>query len=289
MAKLGKKQLTSDGRLVRADSAVYLRVAKLVATHRRNPFLAGLYRATLYYRNCYNNFSYAMSSNGEAWLVNRVCELDNRPILFDIGANVGDWSAVARSAAPKACIHCFEILPDIGEMLSERFAGDPHVHVNQIGLLDEAGLASIKSYSEEPALSGLYDFPHDRNFTWLELPVTTGDAYCRASEVPKINLMKIDTEGSEHLILAGFSETLFSHKVEVVQFEYGLASVQSKFLLADYYKLFYEMGYVVGKLYPNHVDFRDYDLWEDETFAGPNYVAVVKSRRDLVGKLGLSN
>ena len=36
---------------------------------------------------------------------------------------------------------------------------------------------------------------------------------------------------------------------------------------------------MVGKLFPNHVDFRAYDL-QDKDFLGPNYVAVrnVKSR-----------
>ncbi len=42
---------------------------------------------------------------------------------------------------------------------------------------------------------------------------------------------------------------------------------------------------VVGKLYPNHVHFRGYDLRRDEDFIGPNFVAVHRGRRDLLEAL----
>ena len=44
------------------------------------------------------------------------------------------------------------------------------------------------------------------------------------------------------------------------------------FLLRDFYLLFAGYGYVVGKIYPDYVEFRDYDLG-DEDFIGPNYLA----------------
>ncbi|MFM9971903.1 MAG: hypothetical protein ACKVQK_26275 [Burkholderiales bacterium] len=42
--------------------------------------------------------------------------------------------------------------------------------------------------------------------------------------------------------------------------------------------------YLLGKLYPDHVDFRAYQL-EDEDFLGPNYVAVRQGRGDLIEAL----
>ena len=43
-------------------------------------------------------------------------------------------------------------------------------------------------------------------------------------------------------------------------------------------------GYLVGRLFPDFVDFRAYAL-EDEDFSGPNYVAVRKTRSDIVDAL----
>ena len=50
------------------------------------------------------------------------------------------------------------------------------------------------------------------------------------------------------------------------------------FLLYDFYEFFETRGYVVGKIYPNYVDFRAYDL-NDEDFLGPQ-------RRVQSGKYG---
>jgi len=58
----------------------------------------------------------------------------------------------------------------------------------------------------------------------------------------------------------------------LVQFEYGRVNILTHFLLRDFYELFARFGYVVGKIYPDHVDFRSYDLG-DEDFLGPNYFA----------------
>jgi hypothetical protein len=52
----------------------------------------------------------------------------------------------------------------------------------------------------------------------------------------------------------------------------------------DAYELLEAKGYTVGKLYPDHVDFRAYKL-KDEDFLGPNYVAVRSARTDLVEAL----
>jgi hypothetical protein len=68
----------------------------------------------------------------------------------------------------------------------------------------------------------------------------------------------------------------------VVQFEYGLKNIVTKFLLRDFYAYFEARGYKVGKLFPTSVRFREY-RFEDEDFLGPNYVAACP---ELVGLLG---
>jgi hypothetical protein len=45
-----------------------------------------------------------------------------------------------------------------------------------------------------------------------------------------------------------------------------------------------DLGYVVGKLYPNHVEFKDYAL-DDENFFGPNYIAVKSSEKEIISLL----
>ena len=63
-------------------------------------------------------------------------------------------------------------------------------------------------------------------------------------------------------------------------------SILTRFLLKDFHELFAEHGYVVGKIYPDHVDIRDYDLG-DEDFLGPNYLAC-RAEEPALRLVGLS-
>jgi len=91
-------------------------------------------------------------------------------------------------------------------------------------------------------------------------------------------------EGAERLVLKGFSEALDAGRIDVIQFEYGKVAILTHFLLKDFYELFEDKGYAVGKIFPDHVDFRPYKL-EDEDFLGPNYLAVRRERADIIEAL----
>jgi hypothetical protein len=86
-------------------------------------------------------------------------------------------------------------------------------------------------------------------------------------------------------VLRGFSELLAAGGVEALQFEYGRANIVTHNLLRDHYELLEPLGYVVGKVYPGSVDFRPYDVWLDEDFLGPNYLAVRAANTALVSAL----
>jgi len=55
-------------------------------------------------------------------------------------------------------------------------------------------------------------------------------------------------------------------------------------LLYDFYRFFEEHGYQVGKIYPDHVEFRGYSV-RDEDFRGPNYLAIRRELQDLIAAL----
>src|SRR5439155_19181087 len=90
--------------------------------------------------------------------------------------------------------------------------------------------------------------------------------------IREVDFLKLDVEGAEHLVLQGLENHLRDRRVRFVQFEYGRVNILTHFLLRDFYQLFAAYGYVVGKIYPDYVDVREYDL-SDEDFLGPNYLA----------------
>jgi len=67
----------------------------------------------------------------------------------------------------------------------------------------------------------------------------------------------------------------------MIQFEYGYISILTKKLLVDFYELLTPLGFEIGKLTPQGVQFKNYQLW-DEDFKGPDYIAVHKSCPQLI-------
>jgi hypothetical protein len=72
----------------------------------------------------------------------------------------------------------------------------------------------------------------------------------------------------------------------VIQFEYGIFNISSKDLLVDFYRLLSESGFVVGKIMPKGVIFRDYHF-SMEDFYGNNYLAVKDTEKNLISELKL--
>jgi hypothetical protein len=118
----------------------------------------------------------------------------------------------------------------------------------------------------------------------MTLFMVDGDNYCKSRKVDSIDFLKIDTEGHEYQVLLGFKEMLTNKKIRIIQFEYGYANVLTKDLLVDFYRLLGPLGYSIGKLSPDGVDFKTYGLL-DEDFKGPNYVAVLNEHVEVISEI----
>jgi FkbM family methyltransferase len=223
--------------------------------------------------------AYDWYDNGENWLLQRLAAF--RPsVVFDVGANVGDWLTLARSALPQARFHAFEIVETTFAALRDRFDGAAGVSLNNFGLSDAAGAIAMHVFDSCSGWASHVAYPHGDSRE-VVCPVRRGDEYMATSGVERIDFLKIDVEGAEHLVLQGFGSAMNTGRIEVIQFEYGKANIITHFLLRDFYEFLEARGYLVGKLLPDRVDFRGYAL-EDEDFRGPNYVAIRAARSDIL-------
>lgn len=242
-----------------------------------------LFKLARRYSLIYDNFNYDPRTNGEYWLLSKLCSFDPRTI-FDVGANRGDWSEHCARLFPSARIHSFEIVPKTAERLKSRVNGIPNVAVNQFGLSDVSGEASIYVHHEFDSLSSMMpgvELIHSGISDKISSKTTTGDAYLAEHDLDRIDILKIDVEGVEDRVLKGFAHALADRRVTVIQFEYGQLNIFSRFLLLDFYRLLEPLGFVLGKLYPDGVAFKPWEV-RAENFCGPNYVAVLSNRRDIV-------
>lgn len=236
--------------------------------------------------NYYHNVNWNSAENGEYRIFERLSG-ENLRTVFDVGANEGQWATMALAKCPDAVIHCFEMVPDTADRLAARFQDCERIVVNRVGLADAATVHAVTfqaSRTQTASLLADYPIPASEPVVTAKCRTIRGDQYVRDRDIQGIDFLKLDVEGSEGQVLAGFDDLLRSDFVSVLQFEYSRMNILNGFLLRDICSLLTSRGYRVGKVYPTYVDFRDFSL-RDETFRWCNYLAVSASRDDLISTL----
>jgi FkbM family methyltransferase len=248
--------------------------------HRRNRVVARFARLCKNIHRASEHPGYDVNTDGERDLLRHAVS-SPAPVLFDVGANVGDWSTMAREVIPSASIHAFELSPRTADLLTQRMEHVPGIRVHAFGLADKSGERNFFSYSgDSNVLSGLRAPIHSHVPHQIEkATVRTGDEVCRALGVTRIDFLKVDAEGGDYEVLAGFSSLLAEQKISVIQFEH-----EGGRYLRDFYEFLEPKGYAVGKLYSNYVDFRNHSS-DLEHVLGPNYVAVPAAQSELIEML----
>ncbi len=255
-------------------------------------------RALAGFFNCavlgWKNKQYDVARNGEAALLRRL-----RPFapatLIDVGANIGDWALAACRTLPGSAVHAFEISPATADHLARAVAAagcDAQVTINRLGLAAAEGEIPLyvlpDSDTESSTLREAAEFAaRDQGLSSIvetTAHVTTGDAYLAARDIAHVDLLKIDVEGAEFSVLDGFTASFARGAIDMVQFEYGPLNLTTRKLLADFDAFFTAHGFVLGKIYPEGVAFKSYEL-SDEDFVGPNYLACHQRRADIIAAL----
>ncbi len=243
-------------------------------------------------RYAWMNKQYNIQLNGEAALLRRLAYF-NPQVVFDVGANIGDWSLTAGQYLPNAMIHAFEIAPPTASELRRRtWPLQNKIKLNEFGLGERAGEVKVYLSPESSTATSTLRAAIDasavehriRQINEINAEITTGDAYLHREGIPRVDLLKIDVEGAEMSVLEGFAGSFEKRAVDLVQFEYGHLNLATRCFLADLHGFFTARGFVVGKIFPEGVAFKEYDL-SDEDFVGPNYLACHRDRTDIIEAL----
>ena len=245
-------------------------------------------KLSIVFHECYENKNYDIKTNGEKFLLKKLSQSNNLNCIFDIGANKGDYSILSRQISPRAEIYSFEPVKDTFEILLSNIK-NMRISAYNFAFGDHVGISKINIY-EKDTLSSMISFQNKflrKDFKSVEIDVETGNSFLNQNpQIYEISLLKIDTEGFENNVLKGFNE--FYNIVNVIQFEYGLANLSSKYFLFDYFND-YSHDFKIGKLYPKGVIFfEDYNI-EIENFIGPNFIMVRKERKDIIKLLSLKS
>lgn len=220
-------------------------------------------------------FSYDFFENGEFELIKRVKLMSKQTsVIFDVGANVGDYTQLFLDLKYDGQIHLFEIDNSLNEILNSKFENRPNLHINNFGLSDVEELRSFNSIPDYRGANSLFDVKYSHLKTVKsQATLMTGDSYCDRNSIDTIMLLKMDIEGWEKFALNGFKLKLKSQKIDICTWEYGYVSAESGWTTRNFYDFFESFGYVCGVLRKDGVDFRPWHYGLNDWKSGPNFLA----------------
>lgn len=144
--------------------------------------------------------------------LNRLLADVPEPIIFDVGAHRGSTSTMFRSIFPAAMIYAFEPFPESFERLKAELPRDPRTHLFNFGLSDRDGPCSFHANANS-ATNSLLATDASGARTWgaglldtarvIEAQFKMLDTVMRELGLPRIDILKMDVQGAEHLVISG--------------------------------------------------------------------------------------
>jgi FkbM family methyltransferase len=215
----------------------------------------------------------------------------SRLCVFDVGANVGDYTSLALNAlgGVQLEVHCFEPSPIAFASLSSRLRDRTGVHLNPFALGRTAGTRVLHSDTPGSGLASLTErrldhvgLTHAHTDT---VTVRTIDEYCAEKNIDRIDLLKIDVEGHELDVLEGARRLFNDRRVRLVTFEFGGCNIDTRTYVRDFWYFFEAAGarglYRImpgGRLF--HI--RRYEE-SVEAFRTTNFLVVLDDREAMKG------
>jgi FkbM family methyltransferase len=178
------------------------------------------------------------------------------PVLFDVGANVGDFTHRFLKLFPDAVTKSFEPTNETFRSLSARFSNYENVVCENMAL----GAHPKRAWIELEKNSSLNRVLTNRDETKhiQEISITTGDDYVSRYKIEEIDFLKIDTEGHDLEVLKGFDQFIGNNSVLFIQVEVGInpeneghipLEVMKPYLEERNFKLYYmhEFAWLIKK------------------------------------------
>ncbi len=159
---------------------------------------------------------------------NELTELVMKKVLtpvstcIDVGCHLGTVLERMLKYSPNGSFFAFEPIPALYERLIQNFK-KPNIHIYKLALSNTKGQESFNYVVTNPAYSGLIKRLYDRSDEVDEqIFVRTDllDNILLSEKAGKVDLIKIDVEGAEHLVMMGAVKCISRDK-PVIIFEFG--------------------------------------------------------------------
>lgn len=218
-------------------------------------------------------------TNGEAQVQHFVVGHFEKPVVFDVGANVGDWTEAMLSCGTVE-VHSFEPSAATFATLKRRI-GSRAILVNA-ACSSRSGTGLLHLAEGAPRTNTVVaPIDPERYQTSEAISLVTVADYCKQHGIARVDLLKSDAEGHDYEVMLGAEPAMDT--ISMIQFEYNQRWIGQRRFLRDVFELLNPRGFEIGKISPNGIEFYPRWTWELETFREGNYLAC---RPQLAAKVG---
>lgn len=203
----------------------------------------------------------------------------DKPVIFDVGANVGGYTKTLLEAFTNSpLIYCFEPSANTFKKLQANTAGYKNVVQNHMALSNAKGTAVLFGRENNSEIASLVDTQVISKYgkqTQEEVILDTVDNYCIDNGIPFIDFLKIDTEGNEVKVLQGAKTMIEAGNINYIQFEFGQYNIDSRTYFRDFWQLL-SPYYSIHRIVKDGLfEIQKYDL-ALEIFLTSNFIAIKK-------------
>ncbi len=119
-------------------------------------------------------------------------------VVYDVGAAIGSWTALAAAFWPDSRFYCFEPLSERRAALAELAKTSPQVAVHHIGISDTDGALELTVTDDLWGSSFAYTGTQHRS-----VPIRQIATLIEVDGLPPPNFLKVDVQGFERRVLKG--------------------------------------------------------------------------------------
>jgi FkbM family methyltransferase len=183
------------------------------------------------------------------------------PVVFDVGANTGSTIELIHRAFSTPCIFSFEPNPILIERLKQRHGAHVVLEESAVGLTD--GIADFHVTAND-RLSSLLNINKqfdpvlgDGLFVeqTIRVKVLSIETYAREHNIPYIDLIYADAQGSELNVLRGAGSLLEQRKITTILVDVGFTGIyENECRLGEIQEFLFSKGYGFVSLYNPYRD-----------------------------------
>ncbi|MDJ0508193.1 MAG: FkbM family methyltransferase [Crocosphaera sp.] len=199
---------------------------------------------------------------------------NDHPIIFDVGANVGQSIENFRGVFPKCTIHSFEPSPRTFEILKQKAP-----KLENLYLWNYALGSSCKSMNFlENSSSTMSSFLPISEYGWGKViketlvEVKTIDQFCEDKGIEHIDILKSDTQGFDLEVFKGAEKTIQANKIGLIYFEIIFSDMYKNLpSFSEIYDFLISRDFLLVTFYKFHYQ-KNLASWTDALFVHNSYI-----------------